>query len=162
MHSEITGHGRVGDAPGVISQWLESNANCGHFCGTQLYVTEAGRWRNGNAGRSWGSSSSEYRHAVDGALERMGETSTHLSCESVCRGHELLTGHVENSVCRRTRFSISRMASLVYKMTNSSRRRSASRYTSFKFMFKWQPGRAGCRLLRLLSGFEHRAWRERS
>jgi hypothetical protein len=28
--------------------------------GTPLYVTEAGRWWNGNAARSWGESSSEH------------------------------------------------------------------------------------------------------
>jgi hypothetical protein len=29
-----------------------------------------------------------------------------------------------------------------------------------KLISKWQPSRAGCRSLRLLSGFERRAWRE--
>src|SRR5258708_23757906 len=52
--------------------------------------TEVGEHRFLNMDMRW-------KHA---ALERMRETSTHLSCESVCRGHELLTGHVENGVCR--------------------------------------------------------------
>jgi hypothetical protein len=42
----------------------------------------------------------------------------------------LLTGHVENGVYRGL-FSISRMASLVGTMTNSTWRRSASSFTSF-------------------------------
>ncbi len=51
--------------------------------------TEVGEHRFLNMDMRW-------KHA---ALERMRETSTHLSCESVYRGHELLTGHVENGVC---------------------------------------------------------------
>jgi catechol 2,3-dioxygenase-like lactoylglutathione lyase family enzyme len=35
-------------------------------------------------------------------------------------------------------------------------------WTALKLIFKWQPGRGGCRLSQLLSGFGRRAWREQS